>query len=79
MLFNTAVPFWGLMLACAIAVVKRRAYCLPAALGAFGLWLSYLLGPCTLPRYALPLFCLAPVLLLTLLFAPRRDADETHP
>ena len=78
-LFNTAVPFWGLMLACAIAVVKRRAYCLPAALGAFGLWLSYLLGPCTLPRYALPLFCLAPVLLLTLLFAPRRDADETHP
>jgi len=35
-----------------------------ASLGTLGLWLSYLLGPCTLPRYTLPLFCLAPVLLI---------------
>ena len=31
------------------------------------LWAGYLLGPCTLPRYLLPLFCLAPVALSTAL------------
>ena len=34
------------------------------SLGALGLFISYLLGPCTLPRYTLPLFCVAPVLLI---------------
>ena len=36
---------------------------LTAALGALALWAGYLLGPCTLARYALPLFCLAPPML----------------
>ena len=37
---------------------------LAALLCPIGLWGTYLFfGPCTLPRYILPLFCLAPVLL----------------
>lgn len=63
-LFCTATPFWVLLLACAILIGKRRHRLLPAALGCFGLFLSYLLGPCTLPRYTLSAFCLAPVLLI---------------
>lgn len=63
-LFCTATPFWMIVLACALLVARRQSRLLPAALGALGLWLSYLFGPCTLPRYILPLFCLAPPLLL---------------
>ena len=37
---------------------------LPAVSGVMVLWASYLFGPCTLARYMLPLFCLAPVLLI---------------
>lgn len=66
-LFCTATPLWVLLIACTVFVAKKQTRLLPAALGALGLWLSYLLGPCTLPRYALPLFCLAPVLLLAAL------------
>lgn len=66
-LFGTATPFWALMLAVATFIARRRTRCLPAALGALGLWLSYLFGACTLPRYALPLFCLAPALLIAAL------------
>lgn len=62
-LFCTATPFWALALATTLLVVRRRARMLPAALGALGVWASYLFGACTLPRYTLPLFCLAPVLL----------------
>ena len=53
----------GILLCCALLVARKRARLLPAAFGALGLWVSYLLGPCTLPRYMLPLFCLALVLL----------------
>ena len=61
--FCPAFPFWLTMFACALMIVRRQARFLPSALGILSLWLSYLLGPCTLPRYALPMFCLAPVLL----------------
>lgn len=63
-LFCTATPFWALLLACGVLIARKQTRFLTAACGALGLWLSYLLGPCTLPRYALPLFCLAPVLLI---------------
>ena len=63
LLFNTAVPFWMLLLSCALLIAKRHSRLLPAMFGALGLWLSYLFGPCTLPRYVLPLFTLAPPLL----------------
>lgn len=63
-LFCTATPFWALLLACGVLIARKQTRFLPAACGALGLWLSYLLGPCTLPRYALPLFCLAPALLI---------------
>lgn len=62
-LFNTAAPFWVLMLAGALLIAKRQTRYLPVVLGCMGLWLSYLFGPCTLPRYTLPLFCLAPAAL----------------
>ena len=37
---------------------------MPAVSGVMVLWASYLFGPCTLARYMLPLYCLAPVLLI---------------
>ncbi len=75
-LFCTATPFWAIVLACAMLVARRRSRMLPAALGALGLWLSYLFGPCTLPRYALPLFCLAPVLLALAFLTRRKPAGH---
>ena len=70
LLFAVATPFWLILFACAKLISGRRARMLPAALGALGVWLSYLFGPCTLPRYALPLFCLAPALLILSFLPP---------
>ena len=75
LLFGTATPFWAILLSCALLIARKRTRLLPAAFGALGLWISYLLGPCTLPRYALPLFCLAPPLLLGAFLLPRKEAD----
>lgn len=78
-LFCTATPFWVIVFACALLAARKRTRLLPAAAGAVGLWLSYLFGPCTLPRYMLPLFALAPVLLcaaLALPVAPVQDAPK---
>lgn len=69
-LFCTATPFWLVLLACARLIADKRSRYLPAALGVLGLWVSYLFGPCTLSRYALPLFCIAPAL-LAVAFAPK--------
>ena len=74
--FCPAFPFWLLMFACAVLLARRQARLLPAAAGVISLWLSYLLGPCTLPRYALPLFAMAPVLLITALCLPRAAKAE---
>ena len=76
LLFGTAAPFWVLLLGCALLVARRRTRLLPAALGVMGIWLSYLLGPCTLPRYVLPLFCLAPPLLAGALLPARKEAGR---
>lgn len=76
-LFCPATPFWVLLFACAQLIVRKKRRFLPAALGAFGLWLSYLFGPCTLVRYALPLFCLAPVLLI-ISFTAHLEKETTH-
>ena len=75
-LFCTATPLWALLFACAMLIARRQTRCVPAALGALGLWLSYLFGPCTLPRYALPLFCLAPVLLIIAYLVPCPSISE---
>lgn len=77
-LFCTATPFWVLLLVCAKLFSRRRIRMLPALLGVLGLWLSYLFGPCTLPRYTLPLFCLAPVM-LSLAFSATPKAYEVYP
>ena len=73
LLFAPATPFWALLLVCALLIARRRSRLLPAALGAMGIWLSYLLGPCTLPRYALPLFCMAPPLLIASLSPDHKE------
>ena len=44
-------------------IAQRRSRLALAASGMLALWLSYLLGPCTLARYMLPLFCFAPAML----------------
>ena len=69
LLFCTSTPFWVIAFASALFIARKRARALPAILGALGIWLSYFLGPCTLARYVLPLFCLAPVLLCVALSA----------
>ena len=73
LLFGPAASFWALLMVCALLVARRRARLLPAALGVLGIWLSYLFGPCTLPRYALPLFCLAPPLLAGAFLPARKE------
>ena len=74
LLFGTATPFWVLMLACAMLIAQRHLHLLTAAICPLSLWASYLFfGPCTLPRYVLPLFCCAPVLLALALFTPTRE------
>lgn len=66
-LLCTATPFWLIIFSCTALIARRKMFLLPAAAGALALWLSYLLGPCTLARYMLPLFCLAPVMTATVL------------
>ena len=63
LLFSPATPFWALLFACLTLIARGHGRLSAAALGALALWAGYLLGPCTLARYALPLFCLAPPML----------------
>ena len=70
-LFAIATPFWVLLLACTIFRARGQKSLRIAAFGPLGVWFSYLFGPCALPRYALPLFCLAPAMLL-LSFMPSK-------
>ena len=72
-LFCPATPLWALVFACCHFAAKKRSRLMLPALGALGLWASYLLGPCTLPRYALPLFCIAPVMLVVSFFVGKED------
>ncbi len=71
LLFNTALPFWVILFASFTLSARHKQRFVPAATGVLGIWLSYLFGPCTLPRYALPLFCLAPVMLITAFLAKK--------
>ncbi|MDY5348738.1 MAG: DUF6020 family protein [Candidatus Ventricola sp.] len=75
LLFCPAIFFWALIFVCAALVARRQARLLPAVLAVLGLWFSYLLGACTLPRYMLPLFSLAPTLLCAALAKPLSPSD----
>ena len=66
-LLCTATPLWIILFACAALAAQRKAKLCIAASGVLALWISYQLGPCTLTRYMLPLFCLAPVITATAL------------
>ena len=71
-LFCPAVAFWGVMLGCFFLRQKGQISFAPAKAAMLGLFFSYLLGPCTLPRYMLPFFCMAPLLILLSLTAETR-------
>jgi len=73
-LFCTATPFWVIIFASLMLIARRKARFLPGILGILGLWLSYLFGPCTLPRYILPLFACALPLLSFSLFERKDNA-----
>ena len=75
LLFCPAIFFWALIFVCAALVARRQARLLPAVLAVLGLWFSYLLGACTLPRYMLPLFALAPPMLCAALAKPLSPSD----
>ena len=67
-LLCTATPLWIILFSIFALIAQKRGRLALCASGVLALFISYLLGPCTLPRYMLPLFCLAPVLLLLILF-----------
>lgn len=76
--FAIATPFWMLILACILFRAHGQKPLRVAAFGPLGVWFSYLFGPCALPRYALPLFCLAPLLLLLAFGAKKYQATTTN-
>lgn len=72
-LLNTATPLWLILLACAALIARRMSRFLVVPAGVLALWLSYLFGPCTLARYMLPLFCLAPALMILAFLIPDKQ------
>lgn len=75
-LFCTATPLWAIAFSCAMLIARRKARFIAPAAGVMALWLSYLFGPCTLARYMLPLFCLAPALMILAFCAPGSSVSE---
>ena len=73
-LFCTATPLWMTLFACTLLISRRNTRYTCIAAGVLGLTVSYLFGPCTLPRYVLPTFCLAPVF-LALAYYTNRQAE----
>ncbi len=63
-LLCTATPLWMILLSVFSLIAHRRGRLAFSSVGMLALWLSYLFGPCTLARYMLPLFCLAPAMLV---------------
>ena len=62
-LFCTATPLWITLFCCTMLIARKKTRYISIVFGVLGVSISYLFGPCTLPRYVLPTFCLAPVLL----------------
>lgn len=71
-LLCTAAPLWIILFAACALIAKKQGRLAIASAGVLALWLSYLLGPCTLARYMLPLFCLAPAMLIAALSSPKQ-------
>jgi len=74
-LFCTATPLWITLFCCAMLVAVKKTRYISVAAGVLALTISYLFGPCTLPRYVLPTFCLSPVFLILTLHL----SGESHP
>ena len=67
MLFEPGVMFWALFLYIAICIYcKKYKWSCPAFLG-IGFWITLLLGPAVLVRYAYPLFTMLPLELAVIL------------
>lgn len=75
-LLCTATPLWTLLFVCAFLIARKQARYIAAASGVLAIWLSYQFGPCTLARYILPLFALAPVLLISVFCLPGKASAE---
>ena len=71
-LFCTATPLWMILFGCSLLTARRKTRYTSIVYGVFGVTLSYLFGPCTLPRYVLPTFCLAPVFLALAYFTSQQ-------
>lgn len=76
-LLCTATPLWIILFAVFALIAKKRGRLALSCAGILALWISYLFGPCTLPRYMLPLFCLAPVTFVISLLAPETRSAES--
>ena len=77
-LFAVSTPLWVILFAACTLIARRKGRLAIAAAGVLALHLSYLLGPCTLARYMLPLFCLAPAMLAGALSA-RNNMERKLP
>ncbi|MBQ9008356.1 MAG: hypothetical protein IJ088_03380 [Clostridia bacterium] len=64
LLFSTAIPIWILVLSLTVRRLRGTPVPFAPVAAPIALFLSYLLGPCTLARYIMPLYALAPVFLL---------------
>ena len=64
LLFSTAIPIWILALSLTIRRIRGNSLPFSPIAAPFALFASYLLGPCTLARYIMPLYALAPIFLL---------------
>lgn len=77
-LLCTATPLWVILFACALLIARKKTRMILSTSGVLAVWASYLFGPCTLTRYMLPLFCLAPVLLILAFCAPQESMPCTR-
>jgi len=76
-LFCTATPLWIIAFSCAQLIVRKKTRYTAVCFGILGLTISYLFGPCTLPRYVLPTFCLAPVMLILAFSSDSGNCSDT--
>lgn len=73
LLFCPASAFFMTLFACALFIARGNTRMCVLATGPLGLWISYLFGPCALPRYSLPLYAIGPTLLCMAFLLPRRN------
>ena len=77
-LFSTAIPVWIIAAGLCIRRLKGISLSYAPATASIALFISYLFGPCTLPRYMMPLFILGIFFFLLALTGTGIPAKSDH-